>query len=232
MEKSKDGSQQAVGHTSSSCFTTAEVNLGKFTKQFRLLAMAQNLSTTSSSLLRTFLTSHRQWSIIIHPAVTQSHSVIVLVQNGLKIEKPIISAFPRNPVISGISRMSSTELSHGEIFHQDPDILVIGPFDNPNIASSISVTAAKSFVDLYNATGKVTCVLEEDFAFIRWRKLVYDASFNSLCAITSIDTLKLQLTEFPVEELLRPAMKEIMAIAKAAKWLCPIIRMKLHLVPT
>ncbi|CZR68160.1 related to ketopantoate reductase [Phialocephala subalpina] len=152
---------------------------------------------------------------IIHPAVTPGHSVIVLIQNGVKIENPLISAFS-NVVISCISRMSSAELSHGEIFHQDHDTLLIGPLDNLNIPSSTSLSAAKQFVDLYNAAGRATCVLEEDVAFIRWRKLVYNVSFNSLCAITSRDTSKLRLADFPVEELLRSVQKEIIAIAKAA----------------
>ncbi len=153
---------------------------------------------------------------IIHPAVTPGKSVIVLVQNGLHIEKPVIEAFPQNIVLSGVSRMSAAELKHGEIFHQDHDTLLIGPFRNPNLQAADELESAKKFVALYEAAGKATCTLEEDVVFIRWRKLVYNASFNSLCAITSMDTSKLRLAEFPVTELLRPVMLEIMAIAKAS----------------
>ncbi len=39
---------------------------------------------------------------LIAPAVTPGHTVIVLIQNGLNIEKPIFAGFPQNIVLSGI----------------------------------------------------------------------------------------------------------------------------------
>ncbi|KAL1632542.1 hypothetical protein SLS58_011365 [Diplodia intermedia] len=153
---------------------------------------------------------------IIAPAVTSGHTAIVLVQNGLNIEKPIISAFPSNIVISGISRMSSTELSPGHVFQQDHDILILGAFRNPNLESEKEVAAAKQFTDLYNASGKASGQYEADVAFARWRKLVYNASFNSLCAITGMDTSRIKLAGSPVTELLLPVMLEIKSIARAA----------------
>lgn len=153
---------------------------------------------------------------IIASAVTPGHTAIVLVQNGLNIEKPVIAAFPSNVVISGISRMSSAELSPGQIFHQDHDILIIGAFRNSNIEVQKELAVAKEFTDLYNASGKATGEYYEDVAFMRWRKLVYNASYNSLCAITGMDTTKLRLAESPVHELLLPVMMEIKSIARAA----------------
>ncbi|KAH7303956.1 ketopantoate reductase PanE/ApbA-domain-containing protein [Stachybotrys elegans] len=153
---------------------------------------------------------------IIAPAVTPNHTAIVLVQNGLNIEKPLIAAFPGNIVISGISRMSSAELSPGKVFHQDHDILIIGAFRNPNLKVEDEQASAKRFRDLYNASGKATGQYEEDVAFMRWRKLVYNASWNSLCAITRMDTSKLRIAKFPVTELVLPVMLEIKSISRAA----------------
>ncbi|EOD51986.1 putative 2-dehydropantoate 2-reductase family protein [Neofusicoccum parvum UCRNP2] len=153
---------------------------------------------------------------IIAPAVTPGHTAIVLVQNGLNIEKPIIAAFPSNIVISGISRMSSTELSAGKIFQQDHDILILGAFRNPNLELEKELEVAKRFTDLYNASGKASGQYEEDVAFARWRKLVYNASFNSICAITGMDTSRIKQAKSPVTELLLPVMLEIKSIARAA----------------
>ncbi|KAH8899045.1 2-dehydropantoate 2-reductase [Thozetella sp. PMI_491] len=155
-------------------------------------------------------------SEIIAPAVTPGHTAIVLVQNGLNIEKPVIAAFPTNIVISGISRMSSAELGPGQIFHQDHDILIIGAFRNPNLDIEKELAAAKHFTDLYNASGKATGQYAEDVLFMRWRKLCYNASYNSLCAITGMDTSRLRLAKTPVTELLLPIMMEIKSIARAA----------------
>lgn len=153
---------------------------------------------------------------IIAPAVTPGFTTIVLVQNGLNIEKPVFEAFPTNIVISGISRMSSAELRPGQIFHQDHDILIIGAFSNPNLDVEKQLAAANHFTTLYNASGKATGQYAEDVAFMRWRKLVYNASYNSLSAITGMDTSRLRLAKTPITELLLPIMMEIKSIARAA----------------
>jgi 2-dehydropantoate 2-reductase len=153
---------------------------------------------------------------IIAPAITPGHTAIVLVQNGINIEKPIFAAFPTNIVISGISRMSSAELKPGQIFHQDHDILIIGAFRNANLEVEAELKAAKYFTELYNASGKATGQYAEDVLFMRWRKLCYNASFNSLCAITGMDTSKLRLSGSAVHELLLPVMLEVKSIARAA----------------
>lgn len=57
---------------------------------------------------------------LIAPAVTEGHTTIALLQNGLNIEKPIIEAFPKNPVLSGVSLIGATETSHSHVLHDDP----------------------------------------------------------------------------------------------------------------
>ncbi|ORY58821.1 6-phosphogluconate dehydrogenase [Pseudomassariella vexata] len=153
---------------------------------------------------------------IIAPSVTPGRTAIVLVQNGLNIEKPIIAAFPSNVVISGVSRMSSSELSPGQVFHQDHDDLIIGPFRNPNLDRAKEMVVSQKFADLYNASGKATGQFDEDTALVRWKKLVYNASFNSLCAITGLDTTGIRVAGSPVTGLLLPVMTEIKNIARAA----------------
>ncbi|XXH00614.1 hypothetical protein Hte_006962 [Hypoxylon texense] len=152
---------------------------------------------------------------LIAPAVTPGHTAIVLVQNGVNIEKPVIAAFPQNVVLSGVSRMSSAEISPGRIFNQSHDILILGPFRNPNLERKKELEVARHFCDLYNAAGKATGEYNEEVDFIRWRKLCYNASYNSLCAITGMDTSRLRLAEFPVHELLLPVIFEIKRIARA-----------------
>lgn len=154
---------------------------------------------------------------IIAPAVTVGHSVIVLVQNGLGIEEPIFAAFPSNVCVSGIARMSSAELAPGVIFQQGHDVLVIGAFHNPNLSVDDENTAAKAFSDIYNASGKVEAQygVSDDVAMMRWRKLIYNSSFNSICAITGMDVSRLRLSKFPIDGLVMPIMMEIKQIARA-----------------
>ncbi|CZR59699.1 related to ketopantoate reductase [Phialocephala subalpina] len=153
---------------------------------------------------------------LIAPAVTDNYTAIVLVQNGLNIEKPLIAKFSNNPIVSGVSFIAATETQPGHVIHDSPDKLIVGEFENSNVPLERSTLAAKRFVELYRASGKVECFYNQDVGFVRWRKLVYNACYNSVCAITGMDTGRLRLYEFPIDNLVRPLMLEIVAIAKAA----------------
>lgn len=153
---------------------------------------------------------------VIAPAVTHGHTVIVLLQNGINIERPLFGAFPDNIVLSGVSMISATETEPGKIRQDDPDILMISPFHNPRISVDKESAAAQRFVDLYNASGKVSCRLEPDVGDVRWRKLIYNAAYNSVCAILDLDTTSIRYAKQPLNDLVRPAMWEVWNIAMAA----------------
>ncbi|KAH0829864.1 hypothetical protein AYO21_10172 [Fonsecaea monophora] len=159
---------------------------------------------------------------LIRPAVTPGHTVIVLIQNGLNIEKPLLEAFPTNVCLSGVSLMGADELSPGHILQNDVDRLFIGPFLSGNIDEQTQVAAAQEFVRIYSASGKVECSYQPDVLFVRWRKLMYNAVWNPICALTGLDTTRYRLASDaqdpanPLDLLVRPAMNEIRAAAKAA----------------
>ncbi|TKA73153.1 hypothetical protein B0A49_03845 [Cryomyces minteri] len=152
---------------------------------------------------------------IIAPAVTPS-TVIVLVQNGLNIEKPFLSAFPSNMVLSGVSFMGSSEPQHGHIKHDFNDILVVGAFHNPSVDAVTEEHAARRFVELYSAGGRTKCTYSADVGWTRWRKLIYNACLNPICAITGLDTGRIRLADGVIDGLVRPAIDEIRAAARAS----------------
>ncbi|KAI3393737.1 hypothetical protein diail_3783 [Diaporthe ilicicola] len=152
---------------------------------------------------------------LIAPAVTPGYTNIVLLQNGLNIERPFIKAFPTNPVLSGITVIGASENPRGTIKHDNYDISYIGAFDNPNIQSDVSQAAARAFVDIYGACPAVKCSYDEDVPFSRWRKLLYNASFNTVAAILRMDVSRMRASEHVVDDLIRPLMLEIAATAAA-----------------
>lgn len=157
---------------------------------------------------------------LISPAVTPGKTVIVLIQNGLNIEKPLFEKFPRNVVLSGVSRVDSHEIAPGVIEQGDHDRLIIGAFPNPNPnphPNAAADAAARDFVNIYGAAGKTECkyIFADEVPFYRWQKLVYNACMNTICAITGLDTGRIQLSGDTVENLVRPAMNEIVAAAAA-----------------
>jgi 2-dehydropantoate 2-reductase len=154
---------------------------------------------------------------LVSPALSPSntHTTLVLIQNGLNIEKPLIAAYPTTPILSGVSLIGSVETALGTISQEDHDRLLVGGFHNPNIAAGVSEAKAKEFVEIYGAGGKTDCVYDEDVSYSRWRKLVYNACLNPICAITGLDTGRIRLASGGIEGLVRPAMLEIIQAARA-----------------
>ena len=158
---------------------------------------------------------------IIAPAVTPGKTTIVLLQNGLNIEKPVFERFPTNSILSGVSLIGATETTHGFIRHDDTDDCKLGPFSPPEHPSSAPSEAAEMsahrLIEAYNASGKVTWTHDPNVPFTRWRKLLYNSPFNSVSALTGgLDTPRMRMSEFVIDELVLPVMREIKAVARAA----------------
>jgi 2-dehydropantoate 2-reductase len=158
---------------------------------------------------------------LIAPSITSGHTVIVLVQNGLNIEKPLFRQFPNNIVLSGVSMIGSHEVLPGVIEHDFPDTLVVGAFRNSNLDPAKEEAAAKRFVELYSGGGKTKCKFTNNVGFSRWRKLIYNACLNPICAITGLDTGRMRLADGAINSLVRPAMEEIRSAAKSAGYDLP-----------
>lgn len=133
----------------------------------------------------------------------------------------MFEAFPDNIVLSGVSMIGSHEIAHGVIEHDDNDHVLIGSFHNPRLSTEKEEAAAKQFIKMYSAAGKCICEFAEDVPFSRWRKLIYNACLNSICALTGLDTGRIRLAEDSIETIVRPAMEEIRAAAKASGVLLP-----------
>lgn len=143
------------------------------------------------------------------------------MQNGLNIEKPFLKAFPTNMILSAVSFCGSHQVSLGEIVHEDGDEVFIGAFRNQNLDPALEDKEAQEFCAIYKAGGKCVAEFNPNVGFSRWRKLLYNACLNSICAITDLDTGRMQLAESAIELLVRPAMEEIRAAAKACGYDLP-----------
>jgi ketopantoate reductase len=153
--------------------------------------------------------------ILIAPAVTPGHTIIMMIQNGLNIERAMFAAFPTNIVLSGVFMIDSHEGRLGEIIHEDHDVLYLGAFHNPNISDpDKEIDEAQKFIKIYGASQKTNVTFSENVSFARWRKLIFNAVLNPLCAILSLDDARIRLTGSAVEGLMKPAMKEVFETAR------------------
>lgn len=68
---------------------------------------------------------------------------------------------------------------------------------------------------MYGASQKTQCLYCDNVPRARWQKLVYNATWNPICAMTRLDSGTLRCIEGMVENLVRPAMAEVVKTAKA-----------------
>lgn len=106
---------------------------------------------------------------LVESAVEYGHTSIVLIQNGLNIEKDFVNMFLDESIISGVSLIAATETQPGHVTHDSPDILIVGEFKNPwsDDSRDKDILAAKKFVELYQASGNVECFYNQDIGFVR-----------------------------------------------------------------
>lgn len=157
-------------------------------------------------------------SELIESAVTTGVSAIVLMQNGLNIEKPLLAAFPENTILSGVQLIGASETRPGVVLHNEPDICKLGVFrvnDRDEELKSRDEQSARAFIEAYNACGAVDCQYDEDVRYTRWRKLLYNSSYNSVSAVLGMDVTRMRLSEHVIDDLVKPIMQEIIAIAAA-----------------
>lgn len=115
--------------------------------------------------------------------------------------------------------MIGSEQNGIHVLHNDPDILYIAPFWNPALPRKDQETSCQRFAEMYRLGGAESHV-PDDITYHRWRKLVWNASFNSVCALTHLDSGTIHYTG-AAESLIIPAMDDVVAIAKAAGYELP-----------
>lgn len=150
---------------------------------------------------------------IIRPAVTDGFTTIVLIQNGIDIEKPMIEQFPNCALVSVVSLIGSANVNC-VVNNSHKDVVFVAPFNNPNIASEVAAEKTRQFAELYqNADSTAnSVVVEESVGRSRWDKLVNNAVFNPVTAITGLDVNRCQINGAN-KGIFSAAMDEIYAIA-------------------
>lgn len=149
---------------------------------------------------------------VVKPAITPAKTTIVLIQNGFDLGRPFIEEFPKNYCLSGVSHIGSHNYS-GIIKQTHNDKCLISYFDNPNFTKTKQESKAKEFVYIYS-NNRNTISYFPDVKWYRYSKLVYNATLNTTCALTSVDCGRLLLSG-TLESVSIPAMHEVIKIAKA-----------------
>ena len=121
---------------------------------------------------------------MIRPAIreTQAHTAILLAQNGIEIEQEVADAFPQNPILSGVVYLPAVQTDQGTIEYPEMmNLLEIGTY--PSDAPAWHKEAAQRMADLMIQGGGGAKVLD-DIQIARWSKLIMNAAWNPIGALT------------------------------------------------
>ena len=144
---------------------------------------------------------------LIKPLINPN-TVIMLLQNGIDIEREIKEAYPNNELISGLAFVCLNRIGAGQIVHQDYGRLVFGNY--PNGCSALCLELEWLFQES-GIKSKAT----ENVQYERWKKLLWNAPFNPLSVVTGGKNTK-EIIEDPVlYERSKNIMKEVQALARS-----------------
>ncbi|ORX58119.1 2-dehydropantoate 2-reductase [Hesseltinella vesiculosa] len=147
---------------------------------------------------------------IISPAVTPGKTAIVLIQNGLGVEEPLVDRFPDNPLISVVAYIGTSQHKQGHIQMVGTERLMVG---NYLPAKADNREAKKTFIDLL-LKGGVDAHDVDDIEKLRWQKLFWNASFSPACLLTSMNTSQLMANESSMN-MVGNVMRDVISVANA-----------------
>jgi 2-dehydropantoate 2-reductase len=133
---------------------------------------------------------------------------VVLIENGLDIERELADAYPDNPIISCLAFIAASRTEPGVVEHKAYGKLVMGRY--PEGIDDNCRELSQLFVD-----GGINIDLTEQVVGERWRKCLWNTPFNPLSVIANgADTRTILDTEGG-EQLIRSMIREVMSVAEA-----------------
>ena len=151
----------------------------------------------------------------IKPAVTIRETTIVLIQNGIGIEDEYASTFHENPILSCVVYLPTTQTSPGHIEMPGFELLEVGTF--PSSAYKSSPATQQACDTFISTTGKGGSNVHfyPDIQEQRWSKLLLNASWNPICALTLSRDVAFLASSPAAERLVLDVMDEVIAVARA-----------------
>ncbi|WP_061248326.1 ketopantoate reductase family protein [Leptospira alstonii] len=132
---------------------------------------------------------------------------ILLLQNGIDIEEPVLSLYPNNEILSGLAFVCANRLGEGKILHLDYGELTIGSWNrNPS-------PICEKLVALWNQVG-VPTENTETIRQARWKKLMWNAPFNPISVLSGGKNTSEILAEPTSRLLVIEIMKEVQKLSK------------------
>ncbi|KAJ9048743.1 hypothetical protein DSO57_1031771 [Entomophthora muscae] len=143
--------------------------------------------------------------------LTSKQSTIVLLQNGLGIEKPFFEKFPETPIISGVCMVAVSQFNPGKLIHKKTINLTFGSY--PKAKENACKSSMNLFSDIV-LKATIDFQVSTDIELTRWSKLLWNGSFSPICILAGgCDTFYIH-EDSDARNLIKNTMLEIKSLAE------------------
>lgn len=151
---------------------------------------------------------------LLQPAIRIGHTSIVILQNGIGIEDEYESLYPLNSIISCVVNLHATQRSPAVVQMGFSQLLELGVSKShgPHERNKSPPETATTFSNLLLRGGGKANVFQ-NIQLRRWRKLLINASWNPVCALTRLDDATVLQSCPEAIVYIRRLMSEIINVA-------------------
>ncbi|KAF5692968.1 galactonate dehydratase [Fusarium denticulatum] len=149
----------------------------------------------------------------IAPGVGDNTS-IVIIQNGVGNEDAFREKFPSATIISCVTWVGARQPEPGFINHTTSEDMQVGLYPNKAGDASEDTQRLAQFESLLSI-GKTIFQIVPNIQVQRWEKVVWNAAWNSLTALTLMDTHAWLSSSDLSTPMTRKLMKEVIDVANA-----------------
>ncbi len=158
-------------------------------------------------------TTHNHLLPALLPPVVKDDGVVLVLQNGLEIERQVADIVGHNRVMSGLCFICSNRLGPGHVHHTDYGRVEFADYTPDGAPAGITPRVRTIGRDFELAGNPV--VLNEDLVLARWKKLVWNIPFNGLTVVLDTDTATI-MADPATRARAHGLMLEVQAAARAS----------------
>lgn len=177
----------------------------------RIYANADALEPADVAVVCLKTTHNHLLPELLAPA-SREGGVVLVMQNGLFMEVEAAAVAPRRTVLGGMAFLCSNKIGPGHIRHLDYGSVRLGEHTPDGRPAGITDELRAVGADFERAGVPVD--LEEDLLTARWKKLVWNVTYNGMCVVhdTTTDVL---MNDSKLRARCRRIMQEVVAAAAA-----------------
>ncbi len=139
--------------------------------------------------------------------VVDSHTLVVLVQNGIGMEADLLEAMPGLQLLGGVAYICTLKPEPGHITHLSNGLLQVGNF------SCREPERLQRMMDDFLAAGIKAKLME--YQEMRWKKAVWNMPFNGMTVAADAPSAGSLIAYAPMAQTIHEMMREVIRAAQA-----------------